>query len=724
MVHLTNVKQFEDLLYHLESTFLANDEKGGESYLKIPSIDIFRILITLASRCLSTNFTHGSASIDGLIANSEYIKNLNEEYENCIYKSPIRDRCITIMRSYMNLLSASKSPITVDMVYNLFLAALKDFIIQPKFFHIRGTLPKDKYLRSNRNPARRQETNIEQSHDIISDSEEETPSLVSNSSKDIANEVKKFQPYNISPLRKNTGVFSSDNHKISGLNDSAVLFQTMPHLDSESELTSGSDGELISKKRKVRSNVRDKDSALSNIRVFGDYLISRQLNPIINSPYNLWKLMQWTFHCANFSTMYQKQLLDSNSTNCHLIFETYAKLLRLIFDFLSFNFTYHLITDKNSRRLLNIEIDNKNEHIDPVCIFFQRDRISRKEIINILENDRNILLLNLMTQLGPSRVDWYDRVIEYAFTGLNKDKPKSESSYQPQPCYEREKLLIRHDNLKKKVDKNYAVQYDDNLDSMKLRYGIIIIVYYRSLFFSDGSFINGSKVDDSSASQLSPEILLQQLSCKLITLDYLYLKQFYLAYYMEIAEDKFISKIHQYRMMLELTKMVLISLTGILEIDNYLSEKEMLSTHCNSSQSFIDLIVDQRLYQVLVEDETYPHWQDFEAAWCKMNYLLGWLLESSLSHLQNNSTESSNYNEFVDYIYKRVEKADRMKIKWFNKFILNHCEDNTKSDNSHVEYHFYLSDDEALELLVNEKTDTNWVKLKDIVQLKFSGIRH
>lgn len=723
MVHLTNVKQFEDLLYHLESTFLANDEKGGESYLKIPSIDIFRILITLASRCLSTNFTHGSASIDGLIANSEYIKNLNEEYENCIYKSPIRDRCITIMRSYMNLLSASKSPITVDMVYNLFLAALKDFIIQPKFFHIRGTLPKDKYLRSNRNPARRQETNIEQSHDIISDSEEEPPSLVSNTSKDIANEVKKFQPYNISPLRKNTGVFSSDNHKISGLNDSAVLFQTMPHLDSESELTSGSDGELISKKRKVRSNVRDKDSALSNIRVFGDYLISRQLNPIINSPYNLWKLMQWTFHCANFSTMYQKQLLDSNSTNCHLIFETYAKLLRLIFDFLSFNFTYHLITDKNSRRLLNIEIDNKNEHIDPVCIFFQRDRISRKEIINILENDRNILLLNLMTQLGPSRVDWYDRVIEYAFTGLNKDKPKSESSYQPQPCYEREKLLIRHDNLKK-VDKNYAVQYDDNLDSMKLRYGIIIIVYYRSLFFSDGSFINGSKVDDSSASQLSPEILLQQLSCKLITLDYLYLKQFYLAYYMEIAEDKFISKIHQYRMMLELTKMVLISLTGILEIDNYLSEKEMLSTHCNSSQSFIDLIVDQRLYQVLVEDETYPHWQDFEAAWCKMNYLLGWLLESSLSHLQNNSTESSNYNEFVDYIYKRVEKADRMKIKWFNKFILNHCEDNTKSDNSHVEYHFYLSDDEALELLVNEKTDTNWVKLKDIVQLKFSGIRH
>ena len=725
VVHLTNVKQFEDLLYHLESTFLANDEKGGESYLKIPSIDIFRILITLASRCLSTNFTHGSASIDGLIANSEYIKNLNEEYENCIYKSPIRDRCITIMRSYMNLLSASKSPITVDMVYNLFLAALKDFIIQPKFFHIRGTLPKDKYLRSNRNPARRQETNIEQSHDIISDSEEEPPSLVSNTSKDIANEVKKFQPYNISPLRKNTGVFSSDNHKISGLNDSAVLFQTMPHLDSESELTSGSDGELISKKRKVRSNVRDKDSALSNIRVFGDYLISRQLNPIINSPYNLWKLMQWTFHCANFSTMYQKQLLDSNSTNCHLIFETYAKLLRLIFDFLSFNFTYHLITDKNSRRLLNIEVDNKNKHIDPVCIFFQRDRISRKEIINILENDRNILLLNLMTQLGPSRVDWYDRVIEYVFTGLNKDKPKSESSYQPQPCYEREKLLIRHDNLKKKVDKNYAVQYDDNLDSMKLRYGIIIIVYYRSLFFSDGSFINGSKVvDDSSTSQLSPKILLQQLSCKLITLDYLYLKQFYLAYYMEIAEDKFISKIHQYRMMLELTKMVLISLTGILEIDNYLSEKEMLSTHCNSSQSFIDLIVDQRLYQVLVEDETYPHWQDFEAAWCKMNYLLGWLLESSLSDLQNNSTESSNYNEFVDYIYKRVEKADRMKIKWFNKFILNHCEDNTKSDNSHVEYHFYLSDDEALELLVNEKTDTNWVKLKDIVQLKFSGIRY
>lgn len=724
LVHLTNVKQFEDLLYHLESTFLANDEKGGEksieSYLKIPSIDVFRILITLASRCLSTNVTHGSASIDGLIANSEYIKNLNEEYENCIYKSPIRDRCIVIMRRYMNLLSASKSTIAVDMVYNLFLGALKDFIIQPKNFHIRGTLPKDRYLRSNRNPARRQETNIEQSHEIISDSEEEPPSLVSNTTKDIANEVKKFQPYNISPLRKNTGVFSSDSYKMSGLNDSSVLFQTMPHLDSESDLTSGSDGELISKKRKIDSNANDKDSALSNIRVFGEYLISRQLNPIINSPYNLWKLIQWTFHCADFSSMYQKQLLDSNSTNCHLIFEMYAKLLRLIFDFLSFNFTYHLITDKNSKRLLNIEVDNKNEHIDPIFIFFQRDQISRKEIISILENDRNILLLNLMTQLGPSRVDWYDRVIEYVFTGLNKDKPKSESSYQPQPCYEGEKILIRHDTFKKKVDKNYSVQYDDNLDSMKLRYEIIIIVYYRSLFFSDGSFINDSQVvDDSSTSQLSPKILLQQLSCKLMTIDYLYLRQFYLAYYMEIAEDKFISKTHQYRMMLDLTKMVLISLTGFLEIDNYLSKKEILSTHCNSSQSFIDLIVDQRLYQILVEDETYPQWQDFEEAWCKLNYLLGWLLESSLSKLQDNSAELSNDKEFVNYIYKRVEKADRMKIKWFNKFILNHCENNNKSDNNHVEYHFCLSDDEALELLVNDKTDTNWVKFKDIVQLKF-----
>lgn len=724
LVHLTNVKQFENLLYHLESTFLANDEKGGEksieSYLKIPSIDVFRILITLASRCLSTNVSHGSASIDGLIANSEYIKNLNEEYENCIYKSPIRDRCIMIMRRYMNLLSASKSPIAVDMVYNLFLGALKDFIIHPKNFHIRGTLPKDRYLRSNRNPARRQEINIEQSHEIISDSEEEPPSLVSNTTKDIANEVKKFQPYNISPLRKNTGIFSSDSHKMSGLNDSSVLFQTMPHLDSESDLTSGSDGELISKKRKIDSNADDKDSALSNIRVFGEYLISRQLNPIINSPYNLWKLIQWTFHCADFSSMYQKQLLDSNSTNCHLIFEMYAKLLRLIFDFLSFNFTYHLITDKKSRRLLNIEVDNKNENIDPIFIFFQRDQISRKEIISILENDRNILLLNLMTQLGPSRVDWYDRVIEYVFTGLNKDKPKSESSYQPQPCYEREKILIRHDTFKKKLDKNYAIQYDDNLDSMKLRYEIIINVYYRSLFFSDGSFINDSQVvDDSSTSQLSPKILLQQLSCKLMTLDYLYIKQFYLAYYMEIAEDKFISKTHQYRLMLDLTKMVLTSLTGFLEIDNYLSKKEILSTHCNSSQSFIDLIVDQRLYQILVEDETYSQWQDFEEAWCKLNYLLGWLLESSLSKLQDNSAELSNDKEFVNYIYKRVEKADRMKIKWFNKFILNHCENNNRSDNNHVEYHFCLSDDEALELLVNDRTDTNWVKFKDIVQLKF-----
>lgn len=722
LVHLTNFKQFEDLLYHLESTFLVKDEidngENIETYLKIPSIGIFRVLITLASRCLSTYFTHGSPSIDGLIANNEYTKNLNEEYEKCIYKPPLRDRCIMIMRRYMDILITSTSPTTVELVYKLFLDTFKEFIIQPEFFHIKGTLPKDRYLRSKRKIALRQETNVEESHEVISDSEEEPPSLVN----DIASEVKKFQPYNISPLKRNTGIFSGDNYKISGLNDSSVLFQTMPHLDSESDLASSSEGELSSKRRKGSSNRYSKDSILNNVRVFGDYLISRQLNPMINSPYNLWKLIQWTFHCADFSTMYQKKLLGSNCTNSHLIFETYSKLLRLIFDFLQFNLIYHLIKDQKSNQFLNIERKDANEYMDPVFTFSQLDSTSRKEIIGIIENDRSILLLNLMMQLGPSQVDWYDRVIEYVFTGLNKDKPNSESSYQPQPCYEREKILTRHDNtLKKEIDRNYALQYDDNIDSMKLRYGIIIIIYYRSLFFATESLIDDSQaLDDSPTSPLSPKLFLQQLSCKLITLDYLYLRQFYLAYYMETTENKFITRIYQYQMMHELTKMMLISFTGFPEIENYLSTNEIIHSNSNSAKNLMDLIVDQRLYQALVEDETYSGWQDFELAWSKLNYLLGWLLESSLAELQNNLRESSEDIELVNFIFKRVEKADRIKIKWYNRFILNHCKDNNKSNNNHVEYHFYLSDDEALNHLVNDKSETIWVRFKHVVLLKFS----
>lgn len=726
LIHLTNFKQFEGLLYHLESSFLANDEIGSvegiEKYLKIPSIDIFRVLITLASRCLSTYFTHGSASIDALIANNEYAKNLNKEYENCIYKPPLRDRCIMIMKRYMNILIGSNSPTTVEMVYQLFLGTFKEFIIQPEFFHIKGTLPKGRYLRSNRDLAVSQKTNEEKSYEVISDSEEEPPSLVNDASRDIASEVKKFQPHNLSPLKRNSGIFSGDYYMISGLNDSSVLFQTMPHLDSESDLNSGSDGELTSKRRKGSSNIDNKGSILNNVRVFGDYLISRQLNPMFNSSYSLWKLIQWTFHCADFSTMYQKQLLGSNNTNCHLIFETYSKLLRLIFDFLQFNLIYHLLNNKKSKQLLNIEIMDLNECMDPLFPFSKLDSTPRKGIIKIIENDKNILLLNLMMQLGPSQVDWYDRVIEYVFTGLNKDKPTSESNYQPQPCYEREKLLTRHDNnFKKKVDKSHALQYDDNLDSMGLRYGIIIIIYYRSLFFAADSFLHDSQaIDDSSISPLSPKLLLQQLSCKLIALDYLYLRQFYLAYYMETAENKLINRVYQYRMMHELTKMMLINITGFPEIEKYLFKDEIINSSSNASKILMDLIIDQRLYQVIVEDETYSRWEDFELAWSKLNYLLGWLLEASLAESQSNLTNSGEDIEFVDFILKRVEKADQMKIKWFNRFILNHCKDSKKSSNNHVEYHFYLSDDEALKLLVNNKTETVWVKFKPIVQLKFS----
>lgn len=741
VVNLASTKQFEELLYHLETTFEDNfeffDSAGEEPFLKLPSIDIFRILLTLASKCLS-NFGQEAPSFGGLIANSEYVRNINDDYNKCIFKSPMRDRCIALLRRYISMLMTSRSSTVVHKLKNLFLIALKDFMVHPRFFHILGPLSNSRYLRSNtsRRKTGSQKKGVEQNNispsftepvetntDTISDSEEEPPYLSYSSHKDISEEIKKFQPYNIS--RNERGIFTGD------INHGSIQFPNplfpLNLLDDDSDTTSGSESGHNSKRPKI--NHGESKSNFENIRVFGDYLISRQLNPMINSPYNIWKLIQWMFYCADLSSMYQKLLFDPIGTNCHLIYYTYKHFIDILVDFLTFNLIDYLVTDKTSKRLLNVEKRKSRKFADPIHYYFQLDGNKRQEIKKLLETNRNILILNIIAQLSPSQVDWYDRVIEHVFTGLNNGNHQVNRNYEPQPCFEVEKFLIRHDStLRQNISKNYATKYDDNMDSIILRYKIILLVYYWSLFYSIGNSIDESGIDDSSFSDLAPETLLWHLGCKLVKLDCLYLTKFFLAYNVEISKtDLLIQKIYHYKMMFGLAKSILISLTRVNEIEGYFSITKYTrpsdSSLTERLRNIIDLILDQRIYQALVEDETYLDWSHFEQTWSKSNYLLSWLLENSLLDWHINLKDYSKRDELVNYIYTKVEKADRVKVKWFNKFILNHCKDSDSPSKNSVDYNFYLSDDEALKLIVNDKTHTKWIKYKDVLNLQFYSIK-
>lgn len=648
--NLNNLTQPDLLLTHLEAV-LGNTSSRKH---KLPSENIIRVILTLASRSPETNWTNTNPNIEGLTATNNYVKKLNDDYYNSLSKPPLRDRSIWLLHQYFSIIQLQPTDSIIQILYKRFVTVFKDFIIQNyvrKKARLSGPLIKARSslelspvkFQSNilnffqpDSPA----SDATIPDDVVSDSEDDVTIL--DSTTNMEEELKKFHRM---PDVTSSNIFTNS---ISGLNNSAALFS---NISTDRDTPLRPELPVLRKKQKISRPtppISYPTLCWTNLKLFDEDVLSIKLNPKLNHRFNIWLLINWAFYCAEKSTNLSKLLANSSFTAFHSVYVTHHELLSFIFDFLSFEFINGIKNDKDIQALLH-------KSGDPIKSFFKTKSSSRSIILGHLE-DSKFLILNLMTQLGSLQIDWYDRIVEYVFNGLGV-----KSSEIPQSCYEREKFLIKLDSaVKEHFSGIDLIEHTDNIHSMKLRYRIILLVYYRALYFSGGSIVGANKKSDI---HLAPTILITELCHRFMAIDWKYLGEFFSA---PSFEECIIPPKYQISLLCELAETLLLDITKLAEVEKFTLQRfvdcsgkpmkevprkkritpppraqlEELEEYTGSPwqmtniSQILDTINDKDIYLQVIDDETYKT-DDFEQAWKKLNFLLEWMLNIALNDLDH-----------------------------------------------------------------------------------------
>lgn len=337
--------------------------------------------------------------------------------------------------------------------------------------------------------------------------------------------------------QKNVISLSDIGSKTTGLGEATSLFQNMPHLLAQAT----PEPEQLSpegrpKKQKVERN------PLEFVKLFDDHLIVSRLMNL--KDYNLWDLLRWAFTCCGDSSQYQKFLFNSSNTSLHHIWETYSLTLRIILKFLKIQ---HDVSQKRQKRSF---------------------------------------LGCLLTQLGRNQ-DWYERLVDVAFTGLGlltQDRPF--------PCYPRERSLIKNDvNTNGSVGLRSKVDYDDNIESLHLRAHLVALFLYQET----NRF---HKVD-----------LVTQLSNKLLMFD----KDTIFAFLQRLNTQLFVPKQVLDKFILMVYNKLVITIVGSEDLAyNLIGYLDPTSTRI---EKLTRLFKSSELYDGLVHDSTYKDFNDFKRCW-------------------------------------------------------------------------------------------------------------
>lgn len=728
--NFNNTKQFDLILFHLEHTFDRNLERrvnneNLHSALKVPSTTILHIIITLASRCPTSNWINNDSILKSSISQNEYIQSLNLDYNNSSVKSPLRDRCMLILNRFCHelklalrsaeLTDSNVASHSFSTLYKNLVLVFKELILHQKTIGVNRrsshssrnitrlsnghkvksnqldivslmkSSPKkrkidendDSFLPTQEDPVNSSDLeNTLDDLDEVSDSQEEDISLRSS----MVDEVMKYKEYNLSP-EKNSSI-NIIGHETSGMGQASDLFKNIRNEQSPEKLDSNdindSSGSIHLSKSSLVNTV------LHNIKIFDDPLLSVKLGTTPN--YNIWTLLQWTCSCAENSSKFQSSLLYSSKASYHILYQTYRDVIIFIFDFLLLNFNYEV------SRLLETNIENDNDLLER---FFHIES-KRSYILKSMSFDKRFLLLLLMTQLGMNSKDWHDRAVEFVFTGLN-----IESSYKPQPLYEREKHLVRQGNVSKLNTKEFSPDFNDNLDSMKIRYKILITIYYRLLFVANDPDLE-TLVSSSDAS--TPMSLISQTCRKLLLLDYPLFECFFTAYSSNFQGDC-IPRRYQTIFISNLTKFMISELTKLVEIEDY-----FYSTETPASEKLgkiLDLIQELDLYKCISEDISLKSWNEFSNNWLKLNYLVSLLLQDALHNVDSRLVTK----EIKDI----ATCVDKKRLALYNKVIIDNSEINSTSSQ------FVISPKERNDFYINDVSNVTWTNFTDIIKISVAG---
>lgn len=304
-INFNNTNQLDSLLQFLENSHLPK-------FSAVPSVNVLHVLLTLACQYPQAIRNHGPAnSDDGIEVLSSYMKEIDDKYDNALFKDLLQRRSVRLLNHYVDIALHSKDSSSTQLFKNLE-EAFKPICTASLYFG---------------RPRSKQQAPLDDgpSVEVVQDSESDPDDveLIAEAEGDLA---AKYRDLKL-PVR-NVISLSDIGSKTTGLGEATALFQNMPHLlvngTPEPEEPS-SPGGPKSKRQKSEKE------ALDVLRIFDDHLIANRLKNL--KEYNIWELIKWAFACCADSSQFQTYLFNSSETAVHGIWEGYHETILMMFKF-------------------------------------------------------------------------------------------------------------------------------------------------------------------------------------------------------------------------------------------------------------------------------------------------------------------------------------------------------------------------------------------------------
>lgn len=597
-VNFNNTRQFDALLRFLELSLQS------PMFVVVPSIEVLHILITLSCRCPTSNWTHRVSSFEGIAESTEYMKQVNADYDHTLHNQLLLERSRVILEKYVQLVADDNQTAVSSLNTNLMKVILTliptSFMsfFSPKKTGSKGNSKGNGKVEISDNRKKesppKQELPISRVDlaglpklavvELISDSEDSDSSIEVEHPDAVASKYRQFGL----PLRSITSL-SDLGTKTSGLGETTLLFKNMPHLLANAT----PEPEEASKQPAKRS--RASANPVDTIHVYDEPLLAKKLKN--SETFDIWSLLQWALDCADSASQYQKFLFNSSHTNVHWIYVTYEGFFKVLMDYVAVE--YIALENKSARHLVD----------------------------------------RLLALLGP-KLYWYDRAVEYVFTGLGI--PSNARYY---PCYDRERLLIKYDPAIVVSRNKTVVQFTDNHRSMQLRWRILSLLYFHAHSLP-------SSVKD----------LVENLTTKLAEIEIEYLKTFFQCFRAKS------SRIPQ-QIVLEfecaLTTRLLAKFTDV-NFHGWVHGEEATT----NVQSVCETLASERVFSSISDDLSYKSFSEFKDKWTKVEYLVSLMLNKMLME-----TPGAELQSELQHILNAAAQADRNSTRFYREFLESRSED-------------------------------------------------
>lgn len=593
-INLNNYELIDDLLSFLELSLNQS---------LVPSEEIFHLLLTIASRSSSCNWSADlSNSKNGFMDTQEHLL-ASKHYNQLLHKSSLNDRCINILQRYKDLVYNGNKE-----VYSVLQQAINHLVTREhsrqRTSNITSILkPIDQLSTPKIKEERR---NRKRRHDEITEAEgsDDTPIVISDSEDD----------YNDPDFRL--------LHESQEGSASADVFK------SPSQTNGTLSGSWI------------------GLRLFDEPLLKDQFH-LSEGRFGMWELINWTFYCAGLSTSFYPQ----KNTNCHTIYEAQANTLLFVFDIIEYN-------------LVNT-LNDIFEDQDPYVTFCKSSTNKNRFASLQVEDNSSILLLRLLQSLGYLQSQWYDRIVEFVFNGLTRLPPCPKTCYQHESILVRPELNLKKRGTSSRGVSSQAEIGDDNdnMDSMSLRFKICATVYYWSLVF-DKSVFSGKSFGRNSSTHLNPAELLKFICEKFNYIDNRYLIEFYYSLLSPSAIPSKYKQLFLTNLGIQLLKMLTgLSENINFELDDFLHLNEG-NNQVNNLDLILSWINDPSIYAQITEDESYDNFNKFYQSWTKLNFILEWSLSVTLGDLKD--LGNNIYKDPIIYNkFKNADSLRKMAFQGF-----------------------------------------------------------